>query len=155
MIKNRFIYILIVILLFIDQIIKYIVRSNMFLYQKIVLIKKFFSIYYVENEGAAFSIFNGYRFLLIIVGLVVLFVLNYYISKYVKINRFNTIYYGMIFSGIYGNLIDRIFYGRVIDYLSFNIFNYSFPIFNFADICIVIGVVTLLFDYLRGEYYGN
>ena len=61
----------------------------------------------------------------------------------------------MIFSGIYGNLIDRIFYGRVIDYLSFNIFNYSFPIFNFADICIVIGVVLLLFDYLRGEYYGN
>ena len=48
------------------------------------------------------------------------------------------------FGGIVGNLIDRLLYGYVIDYLDFELFNYNFAIFNFADICIVLGALILL-----------
>ena len=50
--------------------------------------------------------------------------------------------------GIFGNLMDRIIYHSVIDYLSFNIFNHNFPIFNLADICITVGVVLLIINEL-------
>ena len=46
--------------------------------------------------------------------------------------------------GIFGNLIDRIIHHAVIDYLSFKIFSYEFPVFNIADICITVGVILLI-----------
>ena len=46
--------------------------------------------------------------------------------------------------GIYGNLIDRIIHRKVTDYLAFDIFNYNFPVFNFADICIVVGAILMV-----------
>ena len=49
------------------------------------------------------------------------------------------------------NLLDRIIHGYVIDYISLNIFGYHFPIFNFADICIVISMTILVLLQLRGE----
>ena len=53
--------------------------------------------------------------------------------------------------GIFGNLLDRIIHHSVIDYLSFNIINYSFPIFNLADIGITVGVVLLLIESIRKD----
>ena len=50
----------------------------------------------------------------------------------------------MLYGGIIGNFIDRIIYGYVIDYLEFIIINYNYPIFNFADICIVISVIGIV-----------
>ena len=58
----------------------------------------------------------------------------------------------MILSGSSGNLIDRIIYGYVIDYLDFNILGYNYPIFNFADMCIVIGIILIL---IFGGKNGN
>ena len=62
----------------------------------------------------------------------------------VKLKNIDKIIYGILLGGIIGNLIDRVLYGYVIDYLSFNIFGYSFPIFNFADICIVLSMIGLI-----------
>jgi signal peptidase II len=56
----------------------------------------------------------------------------------------------MLIGGILGNLFDRIFYGYVIDYLDFYIFNYNYPVFNIADMCIVISVCLLIVDMIRG-----
>ena len=50
----------------------------------------------------------------------------------------------MLFSGIIGNIIDRVFYGYVIDYLGFIIFKHNMPIFNFADILIVVGAFLFI-----------
>lgn len=61
------------------------------------------------------------------------------------------IIYGILLGGIIGNLIDRIIYGYVIDYLNFNIFGYNFPVFNFADICIVISIFIIIIEILKGD----
>ena len=65
-----------------------------------------------------------------------------------NLNNKTTIYYGMLIGGIFGNLLDRITRNAVIDYLHFTFFNYSFPVFNFADSMIVIGILLLVIEEL-------
>ena len=60
---------------------------------------------------------------------------------------------GIVIGGIVGNLVDRILYGAVVDYLSFDIFGYGFPVFNIADIGITIGFIILAINILRRD--GN
>ena len=59
--------------------------------------------------------------------------------------------YGFLFGGILGNLIDRIFRGYVVDYVSLNIFGYDFPIFNLADVLITVGVIILFIITIRND----
>ena len=133
------------VLLMIDQIIKLIIHSKMTLFQEIVIIPKFFSILYVQNTGAAFSFLENNTFLLSIISVVFILILNHYINKESShFNVYEVISYGMIMGGIFGNLIDRLLHHSVIDYLSFTFWGYQFAIFNFADICIVLGVILLL-----------
>ena len=129
------------ILILIDQIVKYHISTHYLVGTSSVIIPKIFNITYVENTGAAFSILTGNTMLIIIISFILLFVLY----KYVFVgDKYNSVKY-LILGGIISNLIDRIFRGYVIDYLDFNIFGYSFPIFNIADICIVIGSILFIF----------
>lgn len=61
----------------------------------------------------------------------------------------------MLIAGILGNLIDRIIYGYVIDYLDFRIFNYNFPVFNLADTLIVLATIALLIKTYKEEKHGK
>ena len=72
-----------------------------------------------------------------------------------KISGFYNIALPLLLGGATGNLIDRIFFGAVTDYLSFTIFGYAFPIFNFADICVVIGVFLFIINEIRREKEWN
>lgn len=146
------IYSISAVLLMIDQFIKLFVKSKMELFGEIVVIPNFFSIYYIENDGAAFSILGGATVILIIVSLVAIFILDRFITKENINTKLGILSYGMIFAGIIGNLIDRCLYGSVIDYLSFNIFGYSAPVFNFADICIVVGFLFIVIQMIRNEF---
>ena len=128
----------------VDQAIKIIVMGTMSLNSSIDVIPNFFSLTYVENDGAAWSILSGNRIFLILISVVALIFIYYYFIKSTDIKKFEFINYSILIGGIFGNLFDRIKYGKVIDYLDFNIFGYNFPIFNFADICIVISVILLL-----------
>lgn len=128
----------------VDQAIKIIVMGTMSLNSSINIIPNFFSLTYVENDGAAWSILSGNRIFLILISVVALIFIYYYFIKSTDIKKFEFINYSILIGGIFGNLFDRIKYGKVIDYLDFNIFGYNFPIFNFADICIVISVILLL-----------
>lgn len=128
----------------IDQLIKLLVTNNITLNTEIIVIDKFFSLANVHNDGAAFSILSGNRIFLICISLCALAFLYFLFVKDKRLKNIDKIIYGVLLGGIIGNLIDRILYGYVIDYLSFNIFGYSFPIFNFADICIVISMISLI-----------
>ena len=137
--------------LMLDQLIKAIVKSNLTLNEEIIVIKNFFSILYVKNKGAAFSILSNQTFLLIIISIFIIFILDRFITKEKNLNKVTLISIGFILGGIFGNLIDRILSKGVIDYLSFTIFNYSFPIFNLADIAITLGVLVLIINILKEE----
>ena len=78
------------------------------------------------------------RLLLILLSLIAVIFIYYYIKKYKK----NNIGYSLLLGGIIGNLLDRIFYSSVIDYILLKFID--FPIFNLADSCIVIGVIILI-----------
>lgn len=154
-IKNHLIYIIALLLAGIDQLIKYIIVSKLKLHQSIEVIDNFFSITYVENDGAAWSILSGGKVILIILTFIAIFLINKYCIENKKTNKLETIVYGILYGGIFGNLIDRIFRGVVVDYLDLKIFNYDFPIFNFADICIVISMIFVMILTLRGDKNAN
>ena len=146
--KKEDIFKITVLVLCLDQLIKYYINRFMEINTELKVIPNFFSIFYVRNKGAAFSILENYSFLIVIISVVFLVVLDLYIKKEKKFDKLSIISLGMIMGGIFGNLLDRIIYHSVIDYLSFTIFNYSFPIFNLADICITVGVFLLIINEL-------
>ena len=144
---NRKIVIIGIIALVIDQITK----SLMQIYDvHFNIINGFLSLNYIQNTGAAWSILEGKQYLLIGISIVML-ILVYNMSFSYDNNRLNNITFGLLFGGIIGNLIDRIFYGFVRDFIDINIFGYDFPVFNIADIAIVFGVIILLIGTLKGE----
>lgn len=153
---KKFILLFSLLLVIFDQIIKSIVISSIELYDLVKVIPNFFYITYIKNDGAAFSLFSGSRWLLVSIAVIAIIFMIRFIFSDRYITKYDVCAYSLIFSGIVGNLIDRIFYGSVIDYLSFYIFGYSFPIFNFADICIVIGVFMILYTlFFRGDLDEN
>lgn len=152
LIKNREkVYSVACVLLIIDQLVKLLIRSKMSLMDELVIIPHFFSLFYIENTGAAFSLFSGATIVLVVLGICVLAFLHLYVLSGEVMNKWKKIGLGMVIGGIVGNLVDRILYGAVIDYLSFDFFGYSFPIFNIADIGITIGFLILVIDIFRGD----
>ncbi len=154
LVKNReYVYSVACVWLIIDQLVKLIVRSKVSLLEEIRVIPGFFSIFYIENKGAAFSFFSGATIVLIVLSILVLAFLHYYVLTEEKMTKWRVFGLGIVIGGVVGNLIDRILYGAVIDYLSFDIFGYEFPVFNIADIGITVGFVILAINILRRD--GN
>jgi len=139
----------------IDQIIKFIITANLNLYEEIIIIKDFFSLFYVQNFGAGFSILIGQRLFLILISLIALVAIIYYLYRNKDIKKYEKILYPVLIGGILGNLFDRIIFGYVIDYLSFNFFGYEYPVFNFADMAIVISIFGLLFFGIKDDFNEN
>lgn len=139
-----------VVIVLLDQIIKFFI-TTLELHQKITIIQDFFYITYVRNDGAAWSILSGNRIILILVGIFALLLIYFFLIKNKKLTNLEQISYGILTGGIIGNLIDRIIRGFVIDYLDFKIFNYYFPVFNLADIMIVIGMFLIIIQVLKGD----
>ncbi len=132
-----------------DQITK--VFASLYL-DNIGIINNFFSLTYVKNYGGAWGILNNNLFILITVSIFALLTINKYINSDVNITKLSSVSYGMLIGGIFGNLIDRIFRGYVVDFLNFNIFNYDFPVFNIADMLIVVGIILMIIEVIGGNY---
>lgn len=122
--------------------------------QSIKIINNFFNITYVHNEGAAFSILTGQRYVLIFIGVISLYMFFKYLDTF-KENKRNIITFSLLIGGVIGNLFDRVVYGHVIDFLDFKIFGYNYPIFNVADIFIFFAVIFLIVAIIKGEDYGS
>ena len=140
-----------IVIFIIDRFIKFMITNHLVELKEYSIIKNFFSICFVKNEGAAFSILQGKTIIIVIISLIMLFLLDKYIGNIKKGNKLELASFGLIIGGILGNLFDRLIYHYVIDYLLFRFGNYTYPIFNFADSCIVIGVILLIIDYIRSE----
>lgn len=138
------------IIIILDQLIKIIINNNFLYGESCIIIPNFFKLTKVYNNGAAWSMFNGSIAFLIVLAIIALVFLIHY-EKSFKNNKRNLLAFSLIYGGLFGNLIDRILYGYVIDYLKFIFGNYHFPVFNLADIAIVTGVFLLLYAIIRGE----
>ena len=102
-----------------------------------------FSLNYIKNTGAAFSILQDSRELLIILSMVALVLLALYVIKHIKSISLKSVFFiSLLSAGIAGNLHERIVYGYVRDFLQLNFIN--FPVFNIFDIFINIGVIALI-----------
>lgn len=145
------IIILSIIFLIIDQITKILVVNQLLPGENIEIIKNIFSIIYTNNTGAAFSILLGKRIFLIVVAVLIIGVLLYYIKRNKIEKKIDIIALSFVIGGSLGNLVDRIVRGYVIDFISIKIGNYNFPIFNVADILIVVGVFLLLLSSRRRQ----
>ncbi len=150
--KEKFKIILIaVISVILDQIIKYLIISKYALYKKNPVIDGFFNITYVQNRGAAWGILNNNIILLVVITVLALGLICSFIFKESNIKKLDIVLYGMLLGGIIGNFIDRVFRGYVIDFLDFIIFGYDFPVFNIADMLIVISVGIMIITYWRSR----
>lgn len=147
---NKKIVIISIIALAFDQITKIIATTFLKLNTSVKLINKFFYLTLCQNEGAAWGLFKNSK-IIIILGTIVAIVLIYHFVYVFKENKRNNLAFGLLIGGLLGNLIDRIIFGYVRDFLDFYIFKYDYPIFNVADICIVIGIFLLMIAIIKGE----
>ena len=128
----------------IDQITKYYAVLLLKDQPPFVLWQQVFELQYYENDGIAFSMFAGWQWIIIPITILAM-VMMFIVLWRSLLNR----YFGfrascvLILAGGIGNLIDRIVFGYVVDFLYLRLIN--FPVFNFADCCVVIGAVLLIF----------
>ena len=153
--KKKFVYIILFVigLVIIDQITKLLV-VNLLNYKTFVIIKNFLKFVFVKNTGAAFGFLSDNTLTLSIVSMVLII----YIFRELKNNINNKISlfsYLLILSGSLGNLIDRIFRGYVVDFISFTFFKKEMAVFNVADSYITIGVIMLLILLVKEMFYGR
>ena len=137
-----------ILLITIDQFIKKVVVENIKLYDQVDVIKGFFSLYHCRNTGSAFSLFAdkpwGIYFLSGISVLLGVVIFIFMIISSRKGMKLISLAFCLLSSGAFGNLVDRFLLRYVIDYLRFDFGSYTFPIFNFADICAVLGTILLI-----------
>lgn len=130
-----------------DQLTKYIVMTNMELYQKVDFIDGFMNFTYIHNNGGAWGMLGGYTWLLVAVTALIMVGL---IVALIKIGRNSRLFFWagcLILSGGIGNMIDRIFRdGNVVDFLRVEFID--FPIFNIADCAVVIGAGLLILYFI-------
>jgi len=148
-------YLIMLIILLADQLSKLLVRMNMQMYESIPLLEKIFGdtfmLTHVNNTGAAFSI--GFSsdlvnriFFISTTVLALIFILY---LLYQSIHRIQVLAFGLVMGGAVGNLIDRVFYGGVTDFINVDFPDFimqRFPVFNIADSAIFIAVCLLIID---------
>jgi len=149
--KNKYFLVSTIIgaVLILDQITKYLIETHVRLFEVIRIVPGFFNIMHVRNKGSAFSVCSGspevFRSMFFItITIVALVVLAFLIRK--TREQLQLIAFSLIAGGAGGNLIDRVRYGEVVDFIQWYVKSYYWPSFNVADSSITIGVCLLAID---------
>jgi len=132
------IFIIVLSVLSLDQLTKFLVSRNLFLHESIPVASGIFHITLVHNRGAAFGMLKNQTPIFVVTSIFAI-VLIYLSLKENKRNKIFTLALSLILAGALGNLIDRLFFGYVIDFLDFRVW----PVFNIADSAITIGAILL------------
>ncbi len=137
-------------ILFVDQWTKHAIQQRLVLYQKVEVIHGFFNLVHVRNTGGAFGIFGGERgglgsLLFVVVSLAAIGSILFLFVRLREDEKRLSFSLSLVLSGAIGNLIDRLRYGEVVDFLDFYLLSYHWPAFNIADsaICLGIGLMAL------------
>lgn len=141
-----------ILLIMVDQASKLLITNYFEAGESLTIINNFFRLFYIKNTGAAFGFLMNSTFILILITILLLIYLIIELKKNIN-NGFISLSLSLIISGALGNLIDRVFRGYVVDFISFILFNKEMAIFNVADAFITIGVVILLiYIFKEGKY---
>lgn len=141
----------------IDQLTKAVITEKLFMYGTHKVIDGFFNLVYVMNPGAAFGFLSRtpelfrYSFFIGITVLAMLLII-YYLVKSENEKAIITLSLALIFGGAVGNLIDRIRFGAVVDFLDFYIGNWHWPAFNAADSAITVGAALMLWEMIIARH---
>ena len=144
--KKKYIIVSLIIigLVLLDQISKFIVVNNFSLGESLILIKNFLKFTYIRNTGISFGILSNQVFLIVVFTLmIIVFVIKELINN--RNQKLIVVSSILILSGAFGNLIDRVFRGYVVDFISFTLFKREMAIFNIADIFITFGVLLYIY----------
>jgi signal peptidase II len=143
---KRFLYIFLIILsvVALDQATKYLIMTNLSVYDSKEIFP-FLHIVHVRNTGAAFGMFKtlGSTFFIILSVFAMIFIVHLLEKR-----TYNTFGLSLILGGALGNLIDRVFYGKVVDFIDFSIGSFHWPAFNVADSSLTIGIAVILIMHL-------
>lgn len=111
-----------------------------------------FDITLIQNQGAAFNLFDGYKVFLVVFAILAFVLLIYYLIKQIeKVSVICLFFSSLLLSGIFNNMCERLMFGYVRDYIKLNFIN--FPIFNLSDLFINIGVFGMIIIILKNNYF--
>lgn len=132
-----------VLLVAVDQITKYIALTQLKPIGSVTFIDGFMDFTFVENRGAAFGIFSGKTWLLLVISIIICAVLVWAMTKMPKTKEYRKlrVTFVLILSGAVGNIIDRALRGYVVDFFEFTFIKW--PVFNMADIYVVVGTIVM------------
>lgn len=144
--KYKILLVIVTIIAILDQTSKTFVQMNMNLYESIFIIENFLDIAYIRNSGIAFGLFSEHQsviamIIFIILTIIALILILRIFIKLPDSSLLMQIALCSILGGAVGNLIDRVLYGEVIDFISVHWYQYYWPAFNVADSCITIGMI--------------
>ena len=149
--KTLTVILIVGVILVLDQATKVLISRALLLHESVSVIESFFHLTHERNTGAAFSLlaqapawFRQPFFLIVTSIAVVALVL--FLRHLEATNRLLVVAIAAILGGALGNLIDRVLYGEVVDFLLFHWRGYYWPAFNVADTCITLGVIGLLWS---------
>jgi signal peptidase II len=152
--KFRLVFLTAAIGVLLDQLSKSYIDSSFELYQSVTVLENFFHITYIRNRGAAFGILSDNALRLpffITVSLVAIVGIIWYLRQLRTDQKLSHLALGLILSGAIGNLIDRVRFGEVIDFVDVHWYNHHWPAFNVADSAICVGVALLLLETWQEE----
>lgn len=138
--KNVFVFSTALIVVLLDQLTKLLIKQNFQLNQSTPIIKDIFHLTYITNTGSAFGLFRGINTFFILFSIIVIIAISYYLKKIVQNEKALQFAVGLLLGGTIGNLIDRIIYGAVIDFIDFRVW----PVFNIADSAVTISIVFMV-----------
>lgn len=127
-----------------DQYTKYLAQTILKDNEPLILIKGVFQLEYLENRGAAFGMFENKKVFIVVTGILILLVVGYCYYRLPAQRKYNPlrVLSVVLGAGAVGNMIDRIWHGYVIDFFYFSLID--FPIFNVADIYVVVSMISLI-----------
>jgi signal peptidase II len=130
----------------IDQITKALTRTHLDLYDSVPVINNFFHLTYITNDGMAFGLnFPGGIYVFSVISIILTGVIFVYLWKEQHNHFLMRLSLALILAGAIGNLIDRLLFGKVVDFFDFMIGNYHWYIFNVADTAVTIGMILYLY----------
>lgn len=138
--------ILAAVLVALDQLVKYLVVQNIPLGEHVPFLPYLLDLTYVENTGAAFSLFSDHTWILALISLVMSVLLAIAVWKPLFRHPFGRTALALLLAGAVGNLIDRALFGFVTDMFNFQFMH--FAVFNVADICVVCGGIAFCVYFL-------